>query len=418
MFDRDFWIEILQVILRNPLRSVLSGIGVGWGVFMIVITFASTKGLENGVSQDFEAKAKNSMFLWTQGTSMPYKGFRRGRVFKLENSDVEYLRRNVTELDLVSPRAQLGGYKGSNNVTYKSNTGAFNVYGDTPDYIKIEPIEVWQGRYINDFDIDEERKVCVIGEQVYKNLFGRSQALGEFITIQGINFKVVGVYKSIKKGEDAEEDSQSIFIPISTFQRAFNYGERVGWLSILLNKDLPAETSVDKIMASLKQRKSVHPDDPRAFEYWTMQEEVEQVTTIFGALKLVAFFFGSLALLAGVIGITNIMLVTIKERTKEFGVRRSLGATPGNIIRQVMTETLFMTLLFGCLGIVVSVGAIDLLNLALDEMGDSGSFRSPSVTWVTTLTILLIMTVMGVLAGLLPAIMAVQVKPVEALRTE
>lgn len=418
MFDRDFWLEILQVILRNPLRSILSGIGVGWGVFMIVITFASTKGLENGISQDFAATAKNSMFLWTQGTSMPYKGFRRGRYFQLENSDVDYLRRTVPELDLVSPRNQLGGYQGSNNVTYKSNTGAFNVYGDTPDYIKIEPIEIWKGRYINDYDISDERKVCVIGEQVYKNLFGRGKALGEFITIQGINFKVVGVYKSIKKGEDADEDSQSIFIPFSTFQRAFNYGERVGWLSVLLNEDLPTETSVDKLLASLKQRKSVHPDDPRAFGYWTMQEEVEQVTTIFGALKLVAFFFGSLALLAGVIGITNIMLVTVKERTREFGVRRSLGATPGSIIGQVMTETLFMTLLFGCLGIVVSVGAVELLNMALDGMGDSGSFRSPSVTWVTTLTILLIMTVMGVLAGLLPAIMAVQVRPVEALRTE
>lgn len=418
MFDRDFWLEILQVILRNPLRSILSGIGVGWGVFMIVITFASTKGLENGISQDFAATAKNSMFLWTQGTSMPYKGLRRGRYFQLENSDVEYLRRSVPELDLVSPRNQLGGYQGSNNVTYKSNTGAFNVYGDTPDYIEIEPIEVWQGRYINDYDIDQERKVCVIGEQVYKNLFGRTKALGEFITIQGINFKVVGVYKSIKKGEDADEDSQSIFIPFSTFQRAFNYGERVGWLSILLNEDLPTEASVDKLLASLKQRKSVHPDDPRAFGYWTMQEEVEQVTTIFSALKIVAFFFGSLALLAGVIGITNIMLVTVKERTREFGVRRSLGATPGNVIGQVMTETLFMTLLFGCLGIVVSVGAVELLNMALDGMGDSGSFRSPSVTWVTTLTILLIMTVMGVLAGLLPAIIAVQVRPVEALRTE
>ncbi|MDP4953629.1 MAG: ABC transporter permease [Flavobacteriales bacterium] len=417
MFDKDTWIEILQVILRNPLRAILSGIGVGWGVFMIMITLASAKGLENGVKADMANRATNSMFMWSMQTSMPYKGFQQGRRFEILNEDVEHLRRNVNEVELVSPRVQLGGYQGANNVIYKNKSGAFNVYGDTPDYIKIEPIIIDQGRYLNELDMSEERKICVIGERVNTVLFGKESALGKYIQIQGVSFRVVGVYKSIKTGEDAEEDTQSIYVPLSTFQKAFNYGHVVGWLSILLKEDYPTQVSVDQVLATLKARKSVHPDDPRAFGYWTMAEEMEEIDTVFGGLSIVAFIFGGLALLAGIIGITNIMLVTVKERTKEFGVRRALGARSGLIIRQVMTETVFMTLIFGCLGIMFGVGILWALNeFVLGEA--SGSFRDPSIGYLTTIFILIIMIVMGALAGLLPALIAVQIKPVEALRTE
>ena len=418
MFDRDAWIEILQVILKNPFRSALSGIGVGWGVFMIIITFACTTGLENGIRQDFSNRANNSMFMWSQGTSMPYKGFKSGRYFQLNNSDVDFLMANVPELALVSPRAQLGGYRGSNNVIYSGKSGAFNVYGDNPDYIKIEPIDIWKGRYLNKFDIEEKRKVCVIGERVYKVLFGQQDPIGKFIQIGGVNFKVIGVYKSVKTGEDAEEDTQSIFVPLSTFQKAFSFGDRVGWLSLLLDTKYPTEQSVDAVLSALRTRKKIHPEDQRAFGYWTMAEEVEEVELIFGALKIVAFCFGGLALLAGVIGICNIMLVTVGERTKEFGVRRSLGATPWTVIKQVLSETVFMTVVFGCVGIVLGSLTVELLNYALDVAGDTGSFRSPTVGWLITLLIFVVISVMGVLAGLLPAFMAVQIKPVEALRTE
>jgi putative ABC transport system permease protein len=417
MFDKDTWIEILQVILRNPLRAILSGIGVGWGVFMIMITLASAKGLENGVKADMANRATNSMFMWSMQTSMPYKGFQQGRRFEILNSDVDYLRAKVNEIELVSPRVQLGGYQGANNVVYQNKSGAFNVYGDTPDYIKIEPLIIDQGRYLNELDIQDERKICVIGERVNTVLFGKSSALGKYIQIQGVSFKVVGVYKSIKTGEDAEEDTQSIFIPISTFQKAFNYGNVVGWLSIMLKEEYPTQVAVDQVLGNLKARKSVHPDDPRAFGYWTMAEEMEEINTVFGGLSIVAFIFGGLALLAGVIGITNIMLVTVKERTKEFGVRRALGAQSGLIIRQVMIETVFLTLIFGCLGIIFGVGILWGLNeFVLGEA--SGSFRNPSIGSLTSLFILLIMIVMGAFAGLLPALIAVQIKPVEALRSE
>ncbi|MGB0424042.1 MAG: ABC transporter permease [Flavobacteriales bacterium] len=418
MFDRDAWLEILQVILKNPFRSALSGIGVGWGVFMIIITFACTTGLENGIKQDLPNRAGNSMFMWSQGTSMPYKGFKSGRYFELENSDVDYLKANVKEVTLVSPRASLGGYRGTNNVTYKGKSGACNVYGDTPDYIKIEPINIWKGRYLNDLDLSEKRKVCVIGERVFKVLFGGEKAIGEFIQIGGINFKVIGVYKSVKTGEDAEEDTQSIFVPLTTFQQSFNYGTVIGWMSILLDTQYPNEQSEEAVLSALKIRKKIHPEDRRAFGYWTMAERMEEIDLIFGALKIVAFCFGGLALLAGVIGICNIMLVTIGERTKEFGVRRSLGATPWTVIKQVLSETIFMTVVFGCVGMIFGSLTVELLNYALDSVGDTGSFRSPTVGYQITLMIFITMSVMGVLAGLLPAYMAVQIKPVEALRTE
>lgn len=418
MFDRDLYIEILQVILRNPLRALLSGIGVSWGLFMIIITVGSARGLENGVKADMENRANNSMFLWTQRTSMPYKGFRKGRYFNITLDDVEYVKEQVPGVEDISPRNQLGGWRGGNNVTYKTKTGAFNVYGDFPQYIDIEPVDIWKGRYINPLDIEEQRKVCVIGERVNELLFGKEEAIGAYIQVSGVNFKVVGVYKSFKKGEDAEEDTQSIFIPFTTFQKAFNFGDRVGWLSILIKEDGRTEQSIEQILTALKSRKSVHPDDPRAFGYWTMMEKLEDMNLIFSGFNIVAIVFGLLALFAGIIGISNIMLITIKERTKEFGVRRSLGATPVVVIRQVILETVFLTFVSGLGGMIVGVFALEGVNILLESMGDAGSFRNPSIDWRTVVSVLGVMVVMGGLAGLLPAFIAVTIKPVEALRTE
>ncbi|NQX90895.1 MAG: ABC transporter permease [Flavobacteriales bacterium] len=416
--DRDQFIEILQVLMKNPIRTILSGIGVSWGVAMILITVAAVTGLENGISQDFAGRAQNSMFLWTQSTSMAYQGFKEGRRFELRNADVDYIRATVTEVELISPRNQLGGYQGSNNVSYQNKTGAFNIYGDTPDYIKIEPIKIWKGRYINQLDMQEQRKVCVIGENVYKALFGKDEAIGKDIRIGGLNFKVIGVYKSVKKGEDADEDTQSIFVPYTTFQKAFNYGDMVGWLSILLDESVQSEEAVNKLLAALKQRKKVHPADPRAFGYWTVAEEVEEINSVFSALGIVSFVFGGLALLAGVIGIVNIMMVNVKERIKEFGIRRALGATPMQILIQVITETLFLTLFFGLIALTVSVGLIETLSAALDSMGDTGTFTNPSIDYRIALYTVITAIVMGLLAGLLPAIISINVRPVDALRTE
>lgn len=419
IFDADKWLELLQVILRNPVRAFLSGLGVAWGIFMLIITLGSTQGLENGMRTDMPNRAENSMFMWTMATSMPYKGFTRGRSLKLNNADVEFLKEHVPSVETVSPRIQLGGWRGANNVTKGVNAGAFNVYGDTPEYIRIEPIDLYQGRYINYGDIKERRRICVIGQRVREVLFPDGEdPIGEYIRISGINFLVVGIYRSYRTGEDADEATQSIFVPLTTFQSAFNYDDYIGWLSVLIDSRLPADEASEAVVAALKQRKGVHPDDPRAFGYWTMAEEYRKMEEVFSGFNAVAVVFGLLVLIAGIIGIVNIMLITVKERTKEIGVRRSIGATPITIIKQIMAETVFLTSIAGMCGMIAGVFALEGVSFALAQSGESGSFRDPGIASVTVIRALLVMIAMGAFAGVLPALRAVAIKPVEALRAE
>jgi len=417
--DRDSWMELLQVFLRNPFRTFLSGLGVGWGLFMILITVAASSGLENGVKADIGDRARNSMFLWTQGTSMPYAGYRQGRYFEIDTSDVAWLQEQATSITVVAPRNQLGGWRGANNVSHGLKSGAFNIYGDIPEYQDIEPVLIRSGRYLNQADLDAERKVAVIGERVRDILFEPGEeALGEPVTINGVNFQVVGVYGTLRTGEDAEDAANSIFVPFSTFGRAFHRGDEVGWLSLLIDERINADTAAAEVVSLLKARKSVHPDDERAFGWWSMATEFEEIESVFEALRWVSFVFGGLALVAGVIGIVNIMLITVKERTKELGIRRALGATPGEIVRSIIGETLLLTFFAGLTGAIAGVWLIEGVSSMLADMPDTGSFRNPEVSFEIVTQTLFTMMFMGALAGILPAVRAVSIRPVEAIRTE
>ena len=421
LFDRDHFLELIQILIQRPLRTALSGLGLGWGLFMIILTIGSANGLENGVSQDLGDSAKNSMFMWTQSTSMPYKGFQRGRSVDLTISDVEYLKANSQTLVATAPQNQLGGWRGSNNVTRGIRTGAFTVFGEYPEQRLIEAKPIQSGRHINNQDIVDRRKIAVIGTRVRDILFAADEdAIGGSLRINGVNFTVVGVFGSLRDGEDAEEDLQSILTPFSTFNQAFHYGDEVGWLCLLFDENVHADSAAAEVMSVLKSRLSIHPDDDRAFGHWTVAEEYEQIQSVFGAIRWVSFVFGGLALLAGIIGIMNIMLITVRERTNELGVRRALGASPGMIVRQIMGETLFLTSLFGVIGAVLGVGTIEGIDAFLQTSSDmqSGSFRNPEVSVDIVLKSLAIMVVMGAVAGVLPALRAVSVRPVEAIRTE
>lgn len=416
--DRDNWIEILQVILRNPFRALLASIGVAWGIMMLILMVGAGNGLENGVKQNMAGMATNSMFMWTQSTSKAYKGFQPSRRFELNNSDVEYLKQNVPEIGVLSPRCQGGGYRGSNNVSHGTKTGAFNVYGDYPEYIQIEKVIITGGRYLNHADMDDKRKICVIGEEVRNVLFGEhTDPLGDYITINGVNFRVVGTFKPIKSGEDAMEDLQTIFIPFSTFQGVYHWGDTVGWLSMMSADGVSVQEMEDKVLQLLKVRKSVHPDDPRAFGHWNLQTEMDEMNLVFGAFDIVGFAIGLLVLFAGIIGIINIMLITVKERTNEFGIRRSLGASPRMVIIQVIKETLLLTSIAGLVGMMVGIGLLELLNYFLTDM-ESGSFSDPGVSLALVGKALIVMIFFGAVAGLLPAMRAVSIKPVDALRAQ
>ena len=417
--DRDRLIELVQVVVRNPIRAFLSALGVGWGLFMIIITVGAARGLENGVKADMGDAVANSMFAWTENTTRPYKGYQRGRRVELDTDDVEWLKENTQHLDLVCPEIQLGGWRGTNNVVRGRESGAFDVHGAIPQYQQVNPFRIVNGRFLNQGDLDFERKVCVIGTRVAEILFGTDEnPIGETLEIQGIIFRVVGISKPRGNDEDAENDAESLYIPYSTFGKAFNTGDRVGWLSMLIKEGVDADEAQEATKQLIKARLSIHPDDARAIGSWSMAEEFQKAVVLFSAMRLVSLLFGSLALLAGVIGITNIMLISIKERTKELGIRRSLGATPIRILQQIIGETLFLTLLAGLCGLVLGVGLLETVDGYLEGGGDAGVFRHPEIDFGTVLTVLCILLGMSIFAGILPALRALAIKPVEALRAE
>ena len=417
--DRDRLIELVQVVVRNPIRAFLSALGVGWGLFMIIITVGAARGLENGVKADMGDAVANSMFAWTENTTRPYKGYQRGRRVELDTDDVQWLKENTQHLDLVCPEIQLGGWRGTNNVVRGRESGAFDVHGAIPEYQQVNPFRIVKGRFLNQGDLDFERKVCVIGTRVAEILFETDEnPIGETLEIQGVIFRVVGISKPRGNDEDAENDAESLYIPYTTFGKAFNTGDRVGWLSMLIKDGVDADEAQEATKQLIKARLSIHPDDARAIGSWSMAEEFQKAELLFSAMRLVSLLFGSLALLAGVIGITNIMLISIKERTKELGIRRSLGATPIRILQQIIGETLFLTLLAGLCGLVLGVGLLETVDGYLEGGGDAGVFRHPEIDFGTVLTVLCILLGMSIFAGILPALRALAIKPVEALRAE
>ncbi len=420
MFDRDRWQEIWEVLSKNKLRSILTAFGIFWGIFMMIIMLASGRGLQNGVSQDFGDMATNSMFLWTQGTSIPYKGLPRGRYFSLRLDDVDAIYNNIPEAKLVCPRNQLGGWQGANNVIRGLRTGAFSVYADVPGYAEVELRNMSEGRFINEADLQERRKVCVIGEAVYDALYDPGEeVIGSYVQISGVYFQVIGLFKSVKSGEDALEETQMIHIPFTTFAQAFNRGDRVGWMALMSEDMVKVSEMQEKVLALLKERHNVHPNDERAFGSNNLEEEYERMNNLFTGIKALSFFVGILTLIAGVIGVSNIMLVIVKERTKEIGVRRALGATPWKVMGQIIQESVVLTSLAGIAGLVAGVWLMEGVGQALVQFNmDTGSFRDPEVKFGIVFISLIILIISGALAGLIPAHRAVKIRPVDALRTE
>jgi putative ABC transport system permease protein len=418
MFDRDKWQEVFHVLEKNKLRTFLTAFGVFWGIFMLIVLLGSGNGLRNGVTGDFGDHATNSMFMWTQTTSMPYAGFQRGRNFNFHNEDVAYIKSNIPEVEILSPRAQMGGHRGSNNVVRGLKTAAFNVYGDYPEYNLIEPVKIVKGRFLNQRDLDEKRKVCVIGMEVLNSLFLEGEEpIGDYIKINGVAFKVVGLYKSTKGGDQAEESEKSVFIPLTTFQRAFNWGDIIGWLSITSVNNVPVSVVQEKVLELMKKKYKVHPDDPRAFGYFNLEEEFLKMNGLFGGISALSWFVGVLTLLAGVIGVSNIMLIIVKERTQEIGVRRALGATPWNIKFQIIIESVFLTSIAGAVGVLAGTWMLVLVDTLLGDV-DSGSFKHPEISFYTVMIALSVLIISGAIAGLIPAQRAVRIRPIEALRDE
>lgn len=421
IFSRDSWSEIIEALSSNWFRTILTAFGVLWGIFILVILLAAGNGLENGVKQGFSGMATNSMFMWSQTVSQPYKGLPKGRRYNFKLDDVEAIKQQVPGLRFVSPRNQLGGFRGNNNVVRGLQSGAFNVYGDYPEITQQQPMEITSGRFINYSDIDQKRKVAIIGRGVENELYDPGEeVIGSYIKINGVSFLVVGTYKKIgQMGGDPEEQQKEIFVPFTAFSQAFNMSDIVGWMAITAQDGFSITELKSQVFDVIKTRHSIAPSDDRAVGNFDLYKEYTKVNGLFIALNFVAYFVGILVLISGVIGISNIMLIVVKERTKEIGIRRALGATPWSIRSQILLESIFLTIVSGMAGIIMATGVLALVNYQLDNMDTSDMmFINPSVSVGVVFIALIILIVSGLLAGLIPAQNAINVKPVEALRTE
>jgi putative ABC transport system permease protein len=422
MFDRDRWQEIFHTLKKNRLRTFMTAFGVFWGIFMLIIMLGSGKGLENGVTSGMGSFATNSIFVWTERTTMPYKGFPRGRRFWFRNDDIQALKDNIPEIKYLAPKIQgWSSGDGTNNTIRKDKTGAFSIMGEYPDWNRIDPMDIFKGRFINQIDIEQKRKIAVIGTRVQEVLFKPDEnPVGEYIQIQGVYFQVVGVFKPLNTNINfGGEKEQTIYIPFTTLQKTYNYGDFVGWFSITSEDHVEASVVEEKAIKLLASRHDVHPDDQEAFGHFNLEVEFKKMSGLFAGISGLIWIVGIGTLIAGVIGISNIMLVIVKERTKEIGIQRALGATPLNIMGQIITESVFLTAIAGYFGLVAGVGLVEAINYLLVSSGaENEMFQRPEVDFQIAISALLILIVSGALAGLIPARRAIRIKPIDALRDE
>jgi putative ABC transport system permease protein len=415
MVDLDKWQEILATLRANKLRTALTAFGVSWGVFMLLVMLGAGNGLQNGITSRMAGFATNSMYVWGQRTTMPYQGMQPGRRVEFDNGDVAAIAR-LPGIEHLAPRNGLGRFGGSNMVTRGTRAGSFSVMGDYPQFQYVQSMRFTGGRFLNDIDIRERRKVAVIGAQVQEQLFAPGEdPVGAAIAIGGVYFQVVGTFEPFQSGDDSDRQAQTVFIPFTTFQQAFNYGNRVGWFAITARPDVPVSELEQEVRAVLAARHKIHPGDEQAIGSYNAQEEFAKVQKLFLGIQGIIWFVGIMTLLAGVIGVINIMLITVKERTKEIGVRKALGATPRSIVTMILQEAVALTSLAGCVGILMGVGAIEwIASLGIE----SQAFAAPTVGFSATLAATLILVVSGALAGIIPAFHAASISPVEALRAE
>ncbi|PKV49465.1 putative ABC transport system permease protein [Aquimarina sp. MAR_2010_214] len=417
IFERDTWQEIYGAIRKNKVRTIITVIGVTWGVFLFVFLLGMAKGLDNSFRSQFNDFATNTMFVWGQQTSIPNEGFKRGRRMQLTLNDVETLESQVGDIEYIAPRNVTGQWGTPPGQFVKgSKSGAFKVFGDYPTIDKVSKKKIFDGgRFINEEDIKYERKVCVIGEDIYKQFYDKDEeAVGDFVRINGIYFKVIGVYKPTQSGFEGDD---SIFLPFTTFQTIFNQGQNISWMVITAKPDKNIVNTEKTIKTALKRMHNVHPDDTQAFGSFNLGEEVAKINGFLAGMRLITYIVGIATLIAGVIAIGNVLLITVKERTREIGVRRALGATPAEVRGQIMLESVLLTFLAGLLGFIFGTLLLWGINTAIGN-NDDVPILNPTVDFFAVTGALLSIVLLGTIIGLIPAQKAVSIKPIEALREE
>ncbi len=417
IFDSNTWQEIFGSIKKNKTRTIITVIGVLWGIFVYIAMAGAAKGLDNGFERAFETVAMNSMFTWAQSTSMPYDGYKTGRRLQLKIQDVTVMQNRIPEIQYIAPRNAKGVFGDAPaKVVRGLKSGDYAIYGDFPIYTKIATKKIYDGgRFINDEDIAQNRKVCVIGERTQAELFEEDEdPIGSYIRLDNIYFQVVGVHK-FTPGGGFESDSD-VFIPFSTFRKLYNTADNVGWLTIAAYDDADVVQVEKDVKSTLKSIHRVHPDDERAFGAFNLGEIFNRIMGFAKGMTFLSLVVGIATILAGVIGIGNILLIAVKERTKELGVRRALGATPREVKSQIVLESVFLTTIAGLLGIIL--GAFVLKIVGILTADSDLPYTNPTVPVEYVLGAMALMVVLGTLIGLIPAQRAVSIKPIDALREE
>jgi putative ABC transport system permease protein len=417
--DVEKWREIFNTLSQHKLRTALTAFGVFWGIFMLTVLLGSGKGFENGVSEGFP-RISNFIYIWGQGkTQIPYQGMPIGRDIGFTPEDVEAVARNVGSVGVIKGQNSVGVWGGSPPYTvYKSKNGAFSVQGGFQDVEKIAGLKILAGRSINTLDERERRKVALIGKRVREKLFAKGEdALGADITINGISVQVIGVFESLQQG-DGQQEEERIYLPNDTLRYAFNQTGHIGSFMIIPKPGVHAKVTEDEVKKYLSQRKKVSPDDKGVFGSFNLQDEFDKVQGLFTGIKVFSWVVAVGTIFAGAVGVGNIMLIVVKERTREIGLRKALGATPSSIVAMIMQESLFITAIAGYGGLVVGALLLEGISKILDAGGKVNFFSHPEMDFKTAMVALLVLIFSGVLASIMPAAKAAAVNPIVALQDE
>lgn len=412
-FDIDRYREILDTLTRNKSRSFLTGFGVFWGVFMLVSLLGGGQGLKELLQKNFEGFATNSAIIWAQPTTKPYAGFRKGRQWSMVYKDVERLKQQVPELDVVAPvLSHWGG-----TATFSDKKSSCSMKGLLSNYQDVETPKMYYGRYLNDMDIKQNRKVCVIGKKVYKDLFpGGGDPCGKMICVDKIYYDVVGVDYSSGNMNINGRAEESVVVPLTLMQKAYNLGDSVHMICVTAKPGITMSSISDKMRSVVAHAHQIDPSDEKGIMVFNTEVMFGMLDNLFNGVNFLILLVGIGTLLAGAIGVSNIMMVTVRERTTEIGIRRAIGATPRDILGQIITESVILTAVAGMSGILFSVIILEMLELGNTSDGIVAAHFQ--VKFWTAIGAIVLISILGVLAGLAPAARAMSIKPVDAMRDE
>ena len=410
LFESDTWKEVYDSLTKNKVRTVITMIGVWWGILLLIALLGAARGMENSFNRIFGDFATNSVFIWGQNTSLPFKGFQEGKRVRLKLSHAHKIKENIEGIELVVPRSRSQAL-----VVRNFLSGRYGVNGDYPLLDQIQKKKMLRGRFINQNDINSKRKAAVISEDVYKQLFDKNEnPIGRYIQVNNMNFTVIGVFQNENVDMGPSSD---IHIPFTTFQQIYNRGDRIGWMVVTGKPEYNIKQIEEDIKLLLRNLNKIHPRDKRALGSFNLGKEFAKITGFLKGMQFLTWFVGIATLIAGVFAIGNILLITVKERTKEIGIRRALGATPFEIKRQIVVEAVFLTLLSGIIGIITGGWILIVIDKVWGQ-GDDATLVNASVSIAVVFVALALLVLLGSLIGLIPAFKATRLKPIEALREE